>query len=191
MNLLMFPRMLTSHDQGWVWLMRVHPSVFTMYLFYAAPLSLLPPAMLLYAARAGDTMLGNLSMNEAWRLATLFYIAELIMVPLMAAIIQQIGNAVRKRPDFHDAFAFAAVAPTPLWLSALALFVPSQAFNALATLVALFAAGVLIYEGTRRVFALEDDTSAPLLTGSILAAGLVAWAALMGLALVGASWVPG
>ena len=190
MNLMMFPRMLTSHDEGWAWLMRVHPSVLTMFLFYAAPLSLLPPAMLLYAAHAGDSMLGNLSMNEAWRLATLFYLAELIMVPLMAAIIQRVGDMVQSRPAYHDAFTFAAVAPTPLWLSSLALFVPSQSFNALVSVAALFASGILIFEGSRRVFHLDDEGSARLLTGSILAAGLVAWAALMGLAFAGWNWVP-
>ena len=32
MNPMMFPKMLTSHAEGWDWLMRIHPSVARMYL---------------------------------------------------------------------------------------------------------------------------------------------------------------
>lgn len=187
MNLIMFPKMLGSHEEGWAWLMKVHPSVPKMFLLYVAPMSLIPPAMLLYAGQAySDTMLGNASMTQIWRLAALFYLAEIVMVPLMAAVIQQIGDVVDARPEYHDAFAFAAVVPTPLWLSALGLFLPSLALNAMIVGVALFAAGMLIYEGAYSVFQVKDEGQSLLLTGSVLAAGLVAWVALMGLAFV--SW---
>lgn len=190
MNMMMFPKMLVSHDEGWTWLMRVHPAVVRMLVLYVIPLSLLPPAMLLYTADTygGRMMLGNVSMEEAWVLAALFLAAELLMVPLMAEAIRRIGGIVREMPDYHDAFAFAAVVPTPLWLSSLALFVPSLAFNALATAVALFLSGLLIYEGTYRTFRLEDEGRSLLLAGSILAAGLVAWVSLMGLAFLSWGW---
>ncbi len=192
MDLMMFPKMLYSHDEGWTWLTRVHPSVPKTYLFYVAPMSLLPPAMLLYAAHAyGGAMFGNLSMAEAWRLAILFFLAELAMVAAMGAVIQRIGDMVEARPAYHDAFAFAAVAPTPLWLSSLALFVPDQAFNAIVMAVALAASGLLIYEGTNRVFRLADDSQSISLTGSILTAGLVAWAILMALVFAGWGWIIG
>jgi hypothetical protein len=191
MNLMMFPRMLVSHDEGWTWLMTVHPAVVKMFFFYVVPMSLLPAAMLLYAADAyvGQAILGNLTMDEAWMLAALFFIAELLMVPLMAAAIQKIGMIVNEAPDFHDAFAFAAVAPTPLWLSSLALFVPNLAVNGLATITALLLSGLMIYEGSYRFFRLEDESKTMLLAGSILAAGLVAWACLMGLAFVSWGWM--
>jgi hypothetical protein len=190
MNMMMFPRMLVSHDEGWSWLMRVHPAVIRMYAFYVVPLSLLPAAMLLYAADTygGRMMLGNISMDEAWLLAALFFLAELLMVPLMAWAIQRIGRIVEAPPDFHDAFVFAAVVPTPLWLSSVALFVPSLIINGLATVIALCLSGLLIYEGTYRVFRLADESKSLLLAGSILAAGLVAWVSLMGLALVSWGW---
>ncbi|MDP1651831.1 MAG: hypothetical protein Q8L56_03815 [Rhodocyclaceae bacterium] len=74
MNLMMFPRMLISHDEGWAWLMRVHPAVVKMFFLYVVPMSLLPAAMLLHAADTygGRMMLGNLTMDEAWTLAALF-----------------------------------------------------------------------------------------------------------------------
>jgi hypothetical protein len=192
MNLLMFPKMLSSHGEGWDWLMRVHPSVVKTFLLYVVPMSLIPPAMLLFANQAyGEEMLGNMSMREAWILAALFYIAELAMVPVMAAAVQRIAAMAKGRPAYHDAFVFAAVAPTPLWLSALFLFIPSLAINALAMAVALMLSGVLIYEGTYRMFELEDDSQLLLLTGSILAAGLVAWAGLMGFAFILWDWANG
>ena len=191
MNLRIFPRMLTSHDEGWAWLMQIHPSVPKTYFLYVVPMSLIPPAMLLFTAYAyGDrVMLGNVSPSEAWWLAGLFFAVELLLVPIMGAVIQRIGDVVNARPAYHDAFAFAAVVPTPLWLSAMALFVPSVSVNALATLAALFASASMIYEGTYRLFQLKDEGPLLLLSGSILAAGLVAWAGLMGLAFVGWSWI--
>lgn len=190
MNLMMFPRMFVSHDAGWAWLMRVHPAVLKMYFLYVVPMALLPPAMLLYAAQTygGRAMLGNIALDEAWMLAALFFLAELLMVPLMAVVIRRIGGIVGTLPDFHDTFAFAAVVPTPLWLSSLALFVPSLAVNGLVTAVALCLSGLMIYEGSYRLFRLEDEDKSLLLAGSILAAGLVAWVSLMGLALVGWGW---
>lgn len=185
MKLMMFPKMVSSHDEGWAWLMNVHPSVPKMYLLYVAPMALIPPAMLLYAATAyGDTMLGNATMNVLWQVVVLFYVAEMLMVPLIGAVIQRLGKVVDAHAEYHDAFAFAAVVPTPLWLSALALFVPNLLFNALVMGGALFVAGMLIYEGSYRTFQLEDEGKSLLLTGSILAAGLVAWVTLMGIAFV-------
>lgn len=190
MNLKMFPRMFSSHDEGWAWLMEIHPSVPRIYLLYVVPMSLIPPAMLLFAAHAySDRLLGNISPSEAMWLAALFYIAELAAVPIMGAAIQRIGDLVNARPAYHDAFAFAAVVPTPLWLSALALFIPSVAINAVATVAALFGSAALIYEGAYRLFRLKDEGPMLLLSGSILAAGLVAWASLMGLAFVGWGWI--
>lgn len=189
MSIMTFARMLSSHDEGWAWLMRIHPSVVRMYVFYVVPMSMLPAGMLLYAANAsGATILGNLSQSEALALASLFLIAELLMVPVMGAVVQRIGDMVGMRPAYHDAFAYAAVVPTPLWLSSLALAIPSAAINALATAAGLVLATALVYEGAYRVFNTADQDKLRLLSTCVLAAGLVAWAALMGLAFLGWSW---
>ncbi|HTY03483.1 MAG TPA: Yip1 family protein [Rhodocyclaceae bacterium] len=187
MNVMMFPRMLSSHDEGWAWLMRVNPKVIRMYLLYVLPLSLLPPAMLLYtASREDGLLLGGVSMRDARILAAEFFVAEMVVVPLMAAVIKRLGEVVEARPTYHDAFMLAAVVPTPLWLVSLALFVPSLMFNSLAMAIALFFSGLLIYEGTYRIFQLDDEGKSIVMAGSILAAGLVAWIALMLIAFV--SW---
>lgn len=188
MKLMMFPKMLASHDEGWAWLMRVHPSVLRMTAFYVVPMSMLPPAMLLYAAHTfGDRMFG-ISIDRAWTLATLFYLSELVMVAVMAAVVQRIGAVADAHPAYHDAYAFAAVVPTPLWVSSLALFIPNPIFVALVAVAALFASAVLIYEGNYRVYGQHNDVEAQLLTASVMATGLAAWVAMIGLTLVSWGW---
>lgn len=176
MNPLIFPKMLTSHEAGWAWLMRIHPSVAKMYLAYVVPMSLIPPAMLLYASRTySDVPLLGASADNALFLALVFFITELLMVPIMGRVIQMIGSVVDSQPAYKDAFVLAAVAPTPFWLAPIALFVPSVAFNVLVMLLAVIGAAMLIYQGVGRVFQLEDEGRSRLAAGSVLAAGLVAW----------------
>lgn len=179
MNPLIFPKMLTSHEAGWEWLMRIHPSVTKMYLAYVVPMSLIPPAMLLYAARTyRDAPLLGVSENHSLFLAIIFFMTEVLMVPIMGRVIQLIGDVVDAQPAYKDAFVLAAVAPTPFWLAPIALFVPSMVFNVVVMLVAVIGAAALIYQGIDRVFQLQDKGQSRLALGSVLAAGLVAWVAM-------------
>lgn len=185
MNPMMFPKMLTSHAEGWDWLMRIHPSVARMYLAYVVPMSIIPPAMLIYASRTyTDIPMLQISADKALFIAAVFFITELIMVPIMGRVVQSIGNVADAHPPYHDAFALAAVVPTPLWLAPLALFIPNLYFSMLVMLLALGASAALIYQGVDRVFGLEDEGKTLLVAGSVFAAGLVAWVSMMGLAFV-------
>ena len=185
MNPMMFPKMLTSHAEGWEWLMRIHPSVARMYLAYVVPMSIIPPAMLIYASRTyTDIPMLQISPDKALFIAIVFFVTELIMVPIMGRVVQSIGNVADAQPPYHDAFALAAVVPTPLWLAPLALFVPNMYFSMLVMLLALGASAALIYQGVDRVFGLEDEGKTLLVAGSVFAAGLVAWVSMMGLAFV-------
>lgn len=185
MNPMMFPKMLTSHAEGWDWLMRIHPSVARMYLAYVIPMSIIPPAMLLYASRTySDVPMLQISADKAWFIALVFFVTELVMVPIMGRVVQSIGNVADAHPPYHDAFALAAVVPTPLWLAPLALFIPNLYFAILVMIVALGASAALIYQGVDRVFGLTDEGQTLLVAGSVFAAGLVAWVAMMGLAFV-------
>lgn len=185
MNPMMFPKMLTSHAEGWEWLMRIHPSVARMYLAFVVPMSIIPPAMLIYASRTySDVPMLEISSDKALFIATVFFITELIMVPIMGRVVQSIGNVADAHPPYHDAFALAAVVPTPLWLAPLALFIPNLYFAMLVMLLALGASAALIYQGVDRVFGLADEGKTLLVAGSVFAAGLVAWVTMMGLAFV-------
>jgi hypothetical protein len=190
MNTTMFPKMLSSHDAGWEWLMRVHPSVPRVFLLYVMPLALIPPLMILYAVRAyGEHLLGGIGIGQAWKIATFFYACELVAVPVMAVVIRRLGEVVGARPEYHDVFAYAAVVPTPLWLSSLVLFVPSLVLAGLAMALALLVSGLLIYEGNYRVFQLNDEGKSKLLAGAILGAGLVGWVVMVLVGFVSWGWV--
>lgn len=185
MNPLMFPKMLVSPHEGWDWLMRVHPSVPRLFVGFVVPMSLIPPAMLLYAWHAyGVGRLPEITPTRAYLVAAVLYVVQLIVVPVMGAVVQRIGAVIDAHPTYQDAFTFAAVVPTPIWLAPLCLFVPSLLLNALAMLLALIGAGMMIFEGVYRVFRVEDDGHAMLVAGSVLAAGLVAWVAMVGLVFV-------
>src|SRR5690606_5915868 len=98
---------------------------------------------------------------------------------LMASIIQQMGNVAGAQPSYHDAFMLAAVAPTPLWLGALVLFIPSMWAAITAMAVAWVGSAALIYHGVEPLFNLQGHDRARLMGSFVLAAGVVAWCALM------------
>ena len=185
MNPMIFPKMLFSHEEGWNWLMRIHPSVTRLYLFYTVPLSLIPPAMLFYAWHAYQhTLLTEISMNQALLTCIFFILVELAIVPIMGAVIQRIGQIADLDLPYQDAFALATIVPTPLWIAPLFLFFPSMLLNVVVLAVALFGSGMLIYQGVTKVFHVDDEGKSMLLAGSVIAAGLVAWVAMMVLTFV-------
>lgn len=190
MSPMIFPRMFSSHGEGWDWLMRIHPSVPRMFFAYVAPMSLVPPAMMYYAGHAYADLpqIGDARMMA---ILLLFYCTELAAVLFIGKVIQRLGQVVEASAEYHDAFALAAVAPTPLWLAPLFLFIPSLLLNAVVGMFAWFGAGLLIYQGVYRVFNLDDEGHSLLLAGSVLAAGLVTWAAMMLLTLVSWGWAVG
>ena len=64
--------------------------------------------------------------NKEWGfISTTFFLAELLTFAVMGWLIYQVGNTQNAQISFHNAYELAAVAPIPLWLSALALLVPS------------------------------------------------------------------
>src|SRR5574338_813540 len=184
MNPMNLPKMVFSYGDGWLDLIRIHPSVTRMLTMYVVPMSLIPPAMFVYSHLVAPgavfpAQVPELTGKEVLLSASIFFLAELAMVFLMASLIQQIGDVVDVQPDYSDAFMLAAVAPTPLWLSALALFVPSMWFNAAVLTLAWVASAALIYHGVEPVFRLEGHSKSRLMGSVILMAGVLAWCALL------------
>lgn len=178
------PKMLYSYSEGWPELVRIHPSVTRLFTLYVMPMSLIPPAMFVYSEMVNPgvvfaAMVPQITMTEALAVVVAFYLAELAMVPLMAAIIQQMGDVVDIKPAYHDAFVLAAVAPTPLWLAALALFVPALWVNGVVLALAWLASAALIYHGVPPLFRMEDHGKARVMSTFVLMAGVIAWVALM------------
>lgn len=184
MNTHNLPKMLYSYSEGWQDLIQVHPTVTEIFTRYVMPMSLIPPAMFLYSMLANPgaifpELVPQITVGEAVLAAVAFYVAELAMVALMASIIQQMGDVVDARPPYSEAFILAAVAPTPLWLSALALFVPSAWFAGVVGALAWVASAALIYHGVYPLFKLEDKSKSRTMGTFVLTAGVVAWAALL------------
>lgn len=156
-----------------------HISVLKLFFFYAVPLSVLPPVMIHYAGVTYGGNLINFSEMQLQTIGLVFFIAELVMTFLVAMVIQRMGAVVNMKPAFEDAYKLAVVVPTPLWLVPLFLFIPSIMLNVTAGAVALILSGILIFYNAPAILKVEEEGHAILLSGCILAAGMVAWAAMM------------
>ncbi|HRP97235.1 MAG TPA: Yip1 family protein [Rhodocyclaceae bacterium] len=178
------PKMLYSYREGWQELIEDHPTVRGLFTMYVVPMSLIPPVMLLYAllvtpGAVFPALVPHITVFEALLVAVAFFVAEIAMVALMGSIIQQMGDVVDVSPKYEAAYTLAAVAPTPLWLSALVLFVPVTWVTVLVVALAWVASAALIYHGVYPLFRLEDRSKARLMGSFVLMAGVIAWGALL------------
>jgi hypothetical protein len=172
---------------GWDKFTHTHISALKLFLFYALPLSIVPPAMIYYAGTTyGGTMLPAMSETQLQAIGIVFYLSELVMTFVVTYLIRRAGEVIDIKPDFDDAYKLAVVVPTPLWLAPLFLFVPSFTVNFTAVVVALMLSGMLIFYSVPDILKVEEKGHAILLSGTILAIGAVAWAVMMYIALV--SW---
>lgn len=196
MNPMNLPKMVYSYGDGWLDLVRIHPTVAKLFTTYVMPMSLIPPAMYVYASVVAPgsvfpAQAPAFTVGELMLVAAGLYLAELVMVLLMGSLIQQIGDVVGINPAYPESFMLAAVAPTPLWLASLALFVPSAAFNGVVLALAWVASAALIYHGVEPIFRLEGHGKSRLMASGILAAGVLAWCALLAVMALGMSMVIG
>lgn len=165
-------------------------SVLKLFFLYAVPLSIVPPAMIYYAgATYGGHLLPVLTSIQLQSIAIVFYVVELVMTFLVAIVIQRMGDVVDIKPAFEDCYKLAVVVPTPLWISPVFLFIPSFIFNLSIGAVALILSGILIFRNVPAILKVEEEGHAILLSGSILAAGMVAWVAIMYLTFLSWSFI--
>lgn len=163
-----------------------HLSVAKLFFLYAMPLSIIPPLMLYYAGTmyGGKELLLEFTNPQLQTIGVVFFVTEIIMLFTMAAIIRRISGVIELHTSFEDAFKLAVIAPTPLWLAPLFLFIPSFLLNLTVGALALMATGVLIYYSVPSILKVEEKGHAMLLSGWICTAGMVAWAAMMYLTLL-------
>ena len=207
MKTLHFPRL-----HGWNDLARSHISVAAMFFFYVLPMSLIPPLMLYYAGTAyrdGLLMALSLTAGQLQILSGVFFVAELAGVFLMAGAIEFMANTELKvihsrqkmleypaetptldtpanvpRVEYHDAFMLAAIAPTPLWLAPLVLFIPIFMIDATIGAMALLASALILYYATPAILKLDEKGEGALFRYIMVSGGMVAWAAMMYLTLI-------
>ncbi len=181
MNLTSLSEMTVSPDGGWREVLERHPRILNVFLCLVLPLSLLPPAMLYYAGSSyGDAFLPGFAAKPWGVISLLFFAMELATFAGMGWLIEQVAQTRGLTVDYHDAYLVAAIAPVPLWLSSLGLLVPSLAFNAAVSLTALAMSFALIYHGISAVVRRRHDVAVAGVVQTVMGAGLVAWALLLG-----------
>ena len=185
MSLLQMPSMILSFHAGWDELIKRHPSVFRMLALVVFPFSLLPPAMIYWAGGSyGDVFVPGVSPQKWHTAAGIFFLAELLTVPLMAWLMHLASRANDVAADFQDCFTLAAIAPVPLWLSSLVLFVPNVVVVILVGGAALLCSLGLTYRGVYALLHMHEDVRALQMAAVITGAGLLAWLLLMQIVLI-------
>jgi hypothetical protein len=180
MNLISLSKLPFSTEQGWPELEKIHPGLLKMFAFVVLPLSLLPPGMIYYAGTHYPESFFKGAAGSAWdEIAMVFFLAEMLTFLGMGWLIKQIANSNGLKIDHHDAHLLAAIAPIPLWLSSLGLLVPSLAFNAGLSLVALGLSCGIIYHGVEGLCHTREDITAGAIVQTVIGAGLIAWALLL------------
>lgn len=185
MNMMHLSRALFSPRDGWDEIERSHPGMDEMFLRLVLPLSLLPPVMILFASGGiGAELLPNAHIGNWLLAAAFFFVAEQFSVPLMAGAIREAARAKGIDATLRDAYAVAAIAPVPLWLSSLALLLGSPWLVVGAAVAALVAAGVLVRNGVERLFGVEEAVEASEMAVQVISMGVLAWVVLLVVALV-------
>lgn len=185
MNMMHAPKMIFSFHEGWDEVIRIHPSIARLFAFLVVPFSLLPPAMIYYAgSRYGDVFAAGVSSAQWHRAAAVIFIAELLTVPAMAWLIHAVSKTNNVAADYHECFTLATIAPIPLWISSLALFIPSLFVNVVLGGIALLCSAGLIYRGVFALFHMREDLRAMQMASVISGAGLLAWLLLMQIVLM-------
>lgn len=179
-----FPRMLFSEREGWSDIARIHPSVRGLFRSLVVPMSLIPPVMYTFAQTAYPGEIFTLSRPEPGPASLLingivFFGVELAMVSFMAMVIRQIAEGQGFRPPYENAYALAAIAPVPLWLSAFALFIPSLGFNMIVLALAWVGSVALIRHGVRPLLGIDDPKKARYVANLVTLSGVVAWFSLL------------
>ncbi|MFZ2855753.1 MAG: Yip1 family protein [Rhodocyclaceae bacterium] len=182
-----FPRMLVSEKAGWDEIDRSHFSSRWFFKSLVLPMSLLPPALYAYAESVHPGAIFPLSVPALSALqlgviGVVFYGLQVAMVAYMAMLIQRTALARDHDPGYDGAYALAAIAPVPLWLSSLALLVPSPGFVVAVVGLAWIASIALIRHGVRPLLHIGDEKTAHYVANMVVLSGIVAW---VGLLLVG------
>lgn len=170
-----------TRTSGWKELQQRNISIPKLAWVVVLPMSLLPPLMLYYAGtHYGDNFAAGFA-DRPWRhITTILFLAELLTFFVMGWLVHSIANSRGMSINYPDAYLLAALAPLPLWSSALVLFIPSLLLNALAVLVALGISCSLIYHGLQGLCERKDnDLVAMSATYTVTACGVLAWGLLM------------
>lgn len=173
-------RPIVPFGSNWRQLRDQPPSVLALILFPVLPLSLLPPVMLYHAGTGYPEAFGEAFAGREWGyITTIFFLAELLTFAVMSWLIHEVGNARGARISSSSACTLAAIAPIPMWLSALALLVPSLTFVITLVFAGLLLSCIIVYEGIRHLCDVQEDLISMSITYTVMAASVLAWGLLL------------
>lgn len=180
MGFMLIPKMILSPQDVWPELEERCVGLLDTIIYMVLPLSILPPVVLYKVGmHFGDAIVPGWS-HKPWLLIAIVLLAgEVATFAAMGWLIKSIAGSVNARIDYHDAYLVAAIAPIPMWLSALFLVVPDLVLNTLAVLTGLGVSCALMYHGVYAMCHLEDHVEAAGITHVVMAAGMIAWALLL------------
>jgi len=180
MNPLTVLKLFLTPTKGWKEVVKNNPQIPQLFLFYVIPLSLIPSLIIGHASSLPVWEGFNLINHNALGLVgTALFLIQLIVVAMMAVVIRQLADIADTKISFDRAFSLAAICPTPLWLSAVALLIPNSLVVIVAVCLALMASVGLMYYGVPQVFKIKNQGQVMVLFGGILIAGVVAMGFLM------------
>lgn len=176
MNFSNLTKMPFSFHGGWDTVITIHPAIIKTFLFLILPFSLIPPAALLYAGGDHVAMFSFSIGDSRWReVALIFFIAELLTVPLMGWLIKNIAAAHQLTVDFKDAFLLAGITAVPMWLSGLGLLASDIWTMVGIGIAGLLLAASLLYHGVYAILTMQDEFEAQSLSYQVLAVGAIVW----------------
>ncbi|MGV8899815.1 MAG: Yip1 family protein [Burkholderiaceae bacterium] len=169
-------KMPFSFHNGWDKIGAVHPSVVKTFLLLILPFSLVPPAMLLYAgSHHASVYLMDAAFSRWQEVALVFFIAELLTVPLMGWVIKNIASVHRLSVDFKDAFLLAAITGVPMWLSSVGLLIPNLWAMIGIVVLGFLVAISLLYYGTYSILKMDEQMEAQSMSFAVFSAGGIVW----------------
>ena len=116
MNLTTLFKLFWSPTAGWQELLDTRPSIPRLFLLHVVPLACIPPLMIFFAAKSTDAFLlvDMLSPTKLALVGLIFFMIQLMAVPMMALVIKQLGEIANIQPSYQSAFTLAALAFSPL-----------------------------------------------------------------------------
>lgn len=181
MNLLNLGKMPFSFHGGWDTVARIHPSVIRSFVLLVLPCSLIPPLALLYAGSHHAGLYWVSAPYLRWQeVAAVFFVMELLSVPLMGWLIGRMAADHQVTLDFKDSFLLASITAVPMWLSSLGLLSADLWLVIACMIMGLMLAASVLYHGLYAILKMEDTVDAQAMSYQIFSFGGVVWIMLCG-----------
>lgn len=173
-----------SADGGWPQLIEDRPDPVRLFGAVVLPLSLVPP-VILYLVGTHQTELFTKAFGHwSWgALASLFFVAEMTTILLLGWFLRHVADTHKLELRYGDAYLLAAIAPIPMWLSALGLLIPDLLLAASIALVGLGLTCGILYHGILSLCRTRDAIVAVSIVHTVIGACLAAWIPMLLLAL--------